>query len=82
MKWAERQAFTAEVSRFRLLIKGIYDRLPQLERAEIAPFLSAFDYAKEMVRAVRDRSIAKKASAPLRLPCGHLLTHLGHIAKP
>jgi hypothetical protein len=51
----ERLVFQEEVSAFRRIIKIIHDRLPQLERAEIAPFLSAFDSAREMVLAVRDR---------------------------
>nr|WP_181374950.1 hypothetical protein [Polaromonas sp. H8N]AWD72275.1 hypothetical protein pH8NP1_p014 [Polaromonas sp. H8N] len=61
----ERKAFEEEVGLFRKMVSQIFSRLPQLERRELEPFLSAYDRAKEAILAVRDRFTGtKKALEP------------------
>lgn len=62
----DKHAFTEEVGTFRRIVKGIYDRLTQFERMEIAPFLGALDKARELVHSVKDKftSSSKEKSGP------------------
>ena len=64
----EREAFNKEVGLFRKMVKQIFDRLPNIERRELEPFLSAYDRAKEAVLAVRDRFTNKSKSGLDALP--------------
>lgn len=64
----ERQAFQEEVGLFRKVMKQIYDRMTNLEKMEIAPFLSAFDRAKEAVLSVRDRFTSSKNTQTTKPP--------------
>ena len=64
----ERQAFQEEVGLFRKVMKQIYDRMTNLEKMEIAPFLSAFDRAKEAVLSVRDRFTSSKNAQTAKPP--------------
>jgi len=54
----ERLVFNEEVGTFRRIVKSIYDRLPQFERADLDPFLSALDKIKGVVAAVKNRLTA------------------------
>lgn len=65
---SERKAFRDEVTMFKRLMKSIYDRLPALERREVAPFLSAFDRATDAIKTVVDRLTGAKKTQTTKPP--------------